>query len=145
MLYSRKAVLGSNPSLSARSPDARRGGKCQYPKPLRPIPVHHGVEMRTNLELDDRLVSEVMRRYRLKTKREAVDLALKRLVDEPLDAPEALALERSGWEADLAELRQSRLVAPPEARGQIPLPPVAGDPTRSVSDHVIDHRLHERW
>jgi len=49
-----------------------------------------------------------MRRYRLKTKREAVDLALRRLVDEPLDAAQALALEGSGWAADLAELRESR-------------------------------------
>jgi Arc/MetJ family transcription regulator len=73
--------------------------------------VYDGVEMRTNVELDDRLVSEVMRRYRLKTKREAVDLALRRLVDEPLDAPQALALEGSGWDADLAELRQSRRTA----------------------------------
>lgn len=64
--------------------------------------------MRTNVELDDRLVNEVMRRYRLKTKREAVDLALRRLVDEPLDAGQALALEGSGWEADLEELRESR-------------------------------------
>jgi len=64
--------------------------------------------MRTNVDLDDRLVSEVMRRYRLKTKREAVDLALRRLVDEPLDATQALALEGSGWEGDLAELRESR-------------------------------------
>jgi Arc/MetJ family transcription regulator len=72
------------------------------------IHVYNGVEMRTNVELDDRLVSEVMRRYRLKTKREAVDLALRRLVDEPLDAAQALALEGSGWDADLAELRESR-------------------------------------
>jgi Arc/MetJ family transcription regulator len=33
-----------------------------------------------------------MRRYRLKTKREAVDLALRRLVDEPLDAAQTLAV-----------------------------------------------------
>jgi Arc/MetJ family transcription regulator len=52
-----------------------------------------------------------MRRYRLKTKREAVDLALRRLVDEPLDASQALALEGSGWDADLAELRESRRAA----------------------------------
>jgi Arc/MetJ family transcription regulator len=64
--------------------------------------------MRTNVELDDRLVDEVMRRYRLRTKREAVDLALRRLVDEPLDLAEALALEGSGWDGDLAELRKSR-------------------------------------
>jgi Arc/MetJ family transcription regulator len=69
--------------------------------------VYYGVGMRTNIELDDRLVSEVMRRYRLKTKREAVDLALRRLVDEPLDTAQALELEGSGWDADLGELRQS--------------------------------------
>ena len=67
--------------------------------------------MRTNVELDDRLVGEVMRRYRLRTKREAVDLALRRLVDEPLDLTEALALEGSGWDGDLAELRKSRRAA----------------------------------
>ena len=92
--------------------------------------------MRTNVELDDRLVSEVMRRYRLKTKREAVDLALRRLIDEPLDVPQALALEGSGWDADLT---------PPEVREKIPLPPAAGDPTRSASDRVTDDRLDERW
>ncbi|MDQ1321256.1 MAG: hypothetical protein QG655_2499, partial [Actinomycetota bacterium] len=35
---------------------------------------------RTNIELDDALVAEVMRRYGVTTKREAVDLALRRLV-----------------------------------------------------------------
>jgi Arc/MetJ family transcription regulator len=66
------------------------------------------VGMRTNVDLDDRLVSEVMHRYRLKTKREAVDLALRRLLEEPLDPAQALTLEGSGWDADLAELRESR-------------------------------------
>lgn len=75
------------------------------------IEVYDGVSMRTNVELDDRLVAEVMRRYRLRTKREAVDLALRRLVDEPLDLPDALALEGSGWEGDLGELRKSRRAA----------------------------------
>lgn len=73
--------------------------------------MYDGVSMRTNVELDDRLVGEVMRRYRLRTKREAVDLALRRLVDEPLDSTEALALEGSGWDGDLAELRKSRRAA----------------------------------
>lgn len=73
--------------------------------------MYDGVAMRTNVELDDRLVDEVMRRYRLRTKREAVDLALRRLVDEPLELAEALALEGSGWDGDLAELRKSRRAA----------------------------------
>ena len=73
--------------------------------------VYDGVTMRTNVDLDDRLVLEVMRRYRLRTKREAVDLALRKLVDESLGLPETLALEGSGWEGDLAELRESRPAA----------------------------------
>jgi Arc/MetJ family transcription regulator len=63
--------------------------------------------MRTDLEIDDELLAEVMRRYRLKTKGEAVDLALRRLLGEPISG--ALALEGSGWEGDLDELRQPRL------------------------------------
>jgi Arc/MetJ family transcription regulator len=39
--------------------------------------MHAGVWVRINVELDDRLVDKVMRSYRLKTKREAVDLALR--------------------------------------------------------------------
>ena len=62
---------------------------------------------RTNIELDDALVSEVMRRFGLRSKREAVDLALRRLVGPRL-SPEFLAgLEGIGWEGDLAEQRRS--------------------------------------
>ena len=39
---------------------------------------------RTNIELDEALVARVMRRYGLKTKRAAVDLALRRLDVEPM-------------------------------------------------------------
>lgn len=35
---------------------------------------------RTNIEIDDDLIDRPMRTYRLGTKREAVDLALRRLV-----------------------------------------------------------------
>ena len=64
--------------------------------------------MRTNIDLDARLIAEAMRRYRLKTKREAVDFALRQLVGEPLQKNEALALEGSGWDGDLEGLRKSR-------------------------------------
>jgi len=63
---------------------------------------------RTNIEIDDRLVEEAMRRYGLGSKRAAVDLALRRLVGEAMDRGEALAMEGSGWEADLEELRGDR-------------------------------------
>jgi Arc/MetJ family transcription regulator len=63
---------------------------------------------RTNVEIDDRLIGAVMQRYGLRTKREAVDLALRRLVGEPPATAELLRLEGSGWQADLDEIRTSR-------------------------------------
>jgi Arc/MetJ family transcription regulator len=62
---------------------------------------------RTNIEIDDRLVARAMRVYRLRSKREAVDFALRRLVGEPMDRGEALALEGSGWAGDLDEIRSA--------------------------------------
>jgi Arc/MetJ family transcription regulator len=60
---------------------------------------------RTNIEIDDQLVGRAMRLYRLRSKREAVDLALRRLVGEPMGREEILATEGSGWSGDLAEIR----------------------------------------
>jgi Arc/MetJ family transcription regulator len=62
---------------------------------------------RTNLDLDDDLVDAAMSRYGLTTKRAAVDLALRRLVGESMSADEALAMEGSGWDGDLAVLRDA--------------------------------------
>jgi Arc/MetJ family transcription regulator len=64
---------------------------------------------RTNIELDDDLVAEVMRRYGVSTKREAVDLALRRLVGTPLTREFLLSLEGVGWEGDLDEMRAGRV------------------------------------
>lgn len=61
--------------------------------------------MRTNIEIDDVLIDRAMRLYRLRSKREAVDLALRRLVGEPMGREEALATEGTGWAGDLAEIR----------------------------------------
>ncbi len=60
---------------------------------------------RTNIEIDDFLVDRAIRLYRLKSKREAVDLALRKLVGEPMSREEVLATEGSGWAGDLAEIR----------------------------------------
>jgi Arc/MetJ family transcription regulator len=60
---------------------------------------------RTNIVIDDDLVDRAMRIYRLHSKREAVDLALRRLVGEPMGRAEALAMEGRGWAGDLAGLR----------------------------------------
>ena len=61
---------------------------------------------RTNIEIDDEVVARVMRRYGLKTKRAAVDYALRRLDIEPMTREEALAMEgRNLWDGDLDEMR----------------------------------------
>jgi Arc/MetJ family transcription regulator len=68
--------------------------------------VYHGVWVtRTNIDIDDELIDRAMRVYRLRSKREAVDLALRRLVSEPMNDEEALAMEGSGWAGDLDEIR----------------------------------------
>jgi Arc/MetJ family transcription regulator len=60
---------------------------------------------RTNIDIDDEVVQRVMRRYRLRTKREAVDYALRRLDVQPMTKEEALAMEGTGWSGDLEEIR----------------------------------------
>ena len=63
---------------------------------------------RTNVDIDDDACAEVMRRYRLATKREAINYALRTLAAEPLGVDDARRLRGSGWEGDLDELRSSR-------------------------------------
>ncbi len=48
---------------------------------------------RTNIELDDEDIATIMRRYRLRTKTEAVALALRRVAGQPMTRDEALAME----------------------------------------------------
>jgi Arc/MetJ family transcription regulator len=66
---------------------------------------------RTNIDIDDELIAEAMRRYGLHTKRAAVDLALRRLVGDAMSRDEVLAMEGSGWDADLGELRSRTAAA----------------------------------
>jgi Arc/MetJ family transcription regulator len=63
---------------------------------------------RTNIDIDDDACRTVMGRYHLATKRDAVNLALRRLAGEPLDLADARALRGSGWDGDLDEMRASR-------------------------------------
>jgi Arc/MetJ family transcription regulator len=63
---------------------------------------------RTNIDIDDDACRAVMMRYRLESKREAVNLALRRLAAEPLDLEAARQLRGSGWDGDLDELRAGR-------------------------------------
>lgn len=66
---------------------------------------------RTNIDIDEELIRRAMERYRLSTKREAVDFALRRLVGNPLTREEALAMEGTGWSGDLDEMRSVEPVA----------------------------------
>ena len=63
---------------------------------------------RTNIDIDDELVAEVMRRYGVATKKQAVDLALRRLVGVPLSREFLLHLEGVGWDGDLEQMRSER-------------------------------------
>lgn len=60
---------------------------------------------RTNIDLDDDLVRVVMRRYGLKTKKDAVDFALRRLVGPVPTRRQMLELEGVGWDGDLDAIR----------------------------------------
>jgi Arc/MetJ family transcription regulator len=60
---------------------------------------------RTNIDIDDGLVEAAMARYHLRTKREAVDYALRHLVGQPLTKEEALAMCGSMPEFEVPEAR----------------------------------------
>ena len=49
--------------------------------------------LRTNIEIEDSYVQVIMGRYRLRTKTEAVDMALRHLAGQPFTRDEALAME----------------------------------------------------
>ena len=48
--------------------------------------------VRTNIEIEDNYVRTIMHRYRVRTKTEAVDLALRHLAGQPMSRGEALAM-----------------------------------------------------
>jgi Arc/MetJ family transcription regulator len=50
------------------------------------------MKVRTNIELEDVYVKRIMDRYHLRTKTEAVDLALRHLALEPMTREEMLAM-----------------------------------------------------
>ncbi|MDQ3937038.1 MAG: type II toxin-antitoxin system VapB family antitoxin [Actinomycetota bacterium] len=60
---------------------------------------------RTNIDIDEDLVAKAMAMYGCKTKREAVDLALRRLIGDPMSLEEALAMRGRGWGGDLDAMR----------------------------------------
>ena len=64
--------------------------------------------MRTNIEIDDKLMTEAMRLTGLPTKRAVVEEGLKLLVQARRQAQALKALKGIGWEGDLDEMRRDR-------------------------------------
>jgi Arc/MetJ family transcription regulator len=68
--------------------------------------------LRTNIEINEELVTAVMERYELRTKKDAVDLALRQTVGTPLTREFLDEVHGMGWGGDLAEMRNDP--PPPE-------------------------------
>ena len=63
---------------------------------------------RTNIDIDEKACAEVMRRYQLDTKRDAVNFALRTIAAEPLSLNEAKEMRGTGWDGDLNSMRGSK-------------------------------------
>ena len=62
---------------------------------------------RTNVVVDDELIERVMQLYGLRTKREAIDFALRRLVGR-YTQKDMLDMKGTGWDGDLGQMRMTR-------------------------------------
>lgn len=63
---------------------------------------------RTNIDIDDDACQVVMGRYHLRSKRDAVNYALRLVAGEALGLDEARAMRGSNWDGDLDKMRASR-------------------------------------
>ncbi len=63
---------------------------------------------RPNIDIDDDACRQVMDRYQLRSKRDAVNFALRLVVGEIPDVERARQLRGSGWDGDLDEMRGDR-------------------------------------
>jgi Arc/MetJ family transcription regulator len=59
---------------------------------------------RTNIDIDEDACAAVMRRYDLATKRDAVNFALREMA-RTMTLEDALAMQGTGWDGDLDQLR----------------------------------------
>jgi Arc/MetJ family transcription regulator len=64
--------------------------------------------MRTNIEIDDKLMAEAMEATGLTTKRETVEEGLRRLVREARQRRALQEMKGMGWEGDLDAMREGR-------------------------------------
>ncbi len=68
--------------------------------------------MRTNIEIDDKLMAQALKLTGLPTKRAVVEEGLRLMVRLRKQARALKSLKGLGWEGDLDEMRQDRPVAP---------------------------------
>jgi Arc/MetJ family transcription regulator len=71
--------------------------------------IRGSVTMRTNIEIDDKLLSEAMAATGLSTKRATVEEGLRLPVRVRRQAKALAELKGLGWEGDLDEMRQGRV------------------------------------
>jgi Arc/MetJ family transcription regulator len=68
--------------------------------------------MRTNIDIDDGLLKEAMEATGLKTKKAAVEEALRRLIETARRRRAIEELRGLGWEGDLDEMRREGPAVP---------------------------------
>lgn len=61
---------------------------------------------RINIDVNDELISQAMQRSGRSTPDEAVDYALRNLVGSRLTREQMLAMEGTGWDGELDQLRE---------------------------------------
>ena len=64
--------------------------------------------MRTNIDIDDELLTEAMVATGLSTKKATVEVALRRLVQRHQRRAALADMTGLGWEGDLGEMRRGR-------------------------------------
>ena len=74
--------------------------------------------VRVSIDIDDKACAEIMRRYKLASKEEAINLALRKVAAEPspfkpsdiepMSLEEARAMRGIGWDGDLDAISSGR-------------------------------------
>lgn len=70
--------------------------------------IHIGGVMRTNIEIDDMLMADVLKATGLKTKKEAVELGLKALIRLKKQSSIRSLRGKLKWEGDLDDMRAQK-------------------------------------
>ena len=68
--------------------------------------------MRTNIEIDDKLLADAMSALGLTTKKATGEEALRRAIQEEMRRRALRELAGIGWEGDLGRMRAGRIIQP---------------------------------